>query len=46
MEKKVKMFDPNVKAYRFISIEDAKKFIESAENVKKRIDEIEKDNKQ
>jgi hypothetical protein len=42
MEKKVKMFDPNVKAYRFITIEDAKKFIESAKEVELKIKELQK----
>jgi hypothetical protein len=50
MEKKEKklvlIFDPTVGAYREVPIELAKQFIESAENAKKIIKKIEKDEKQ
>jgi hypothetical protein len=41
MEKTIEMYDPTIDAYRQISIESAKKFVESAEKVKLLLEEIE-----
>jgi len=41
-EQKVSMFDPTVNAYREVSIDLAKKFVESAKEVEKQIEELEK----
>ena len=41
-EKTVSIYDPSVDAYREVSIEKAKKFIESAKEAEKKIKEKEK----
>lgn len=41
-ETKISMYDPSVNAFREISLEAAKKFVESAKEVEKQIKELEK----
>jgi len=43
-EQKISMYDPSVNAYREISIEKAKKFVESAKEVEKKLEELSKEN--
>jgi flagellar hook-associated protein FlgK len=42
VEKKVTIYDPSINAYREVSIERAKKFVESAKEVEKKIKQLEK----
>lgn len=43
-EQKITIFDPAVNAYREVSVEKAKKYIETLEQVKKAVDKVEKNN--
>jgi hypothetical protein len=45
MEKTIEMYDPTIDAYRQISIESAKKFVESAEKIKTLLEELENESK-